>query len=141
LICPADPLAFPIRDGIPVMLDSEARVLEPASGDERRRARLANAEPLRVRPARSAVGGCAELFGAHPGPAGIVAVAGQALADIGGCRWWCGWRNARPPAARHKWWWPPTMRASCKLASATALPGVERAPITRAAERPHWRSL
>jgi uncharacterized protein len=25
LICPADRLAFPIRDGIPVMLESEAR--------------------------------------------------------------------------------------------------------------------
>ena len=28
LVCPADRLAFPIRDGIPVMLDSEARHLE-----------------------------------------------------------------------------------------------------------------
>ena len=28
LICPADRLGFPIRDGIPVMLESEARVLE-----------------------------------------------------------------------------------------------------------------
>jgi len=27
LLCPADRLAFPIRDGIPVMLESEARVL------------------------------------------------------------------------------------------------------------------
>ena len=27
LICPADRLAFPIRDGIPIMLESEARVL------------------------------------------------------------------------------------------------------------------
>ena len=27
LICPADRLGFPIRDGIPVMLESEARVL------------------------------------------------------------------------------------------------------------------
>lgn len=27
LICPADRLAFPIRDGIPVMLDTEARPL------------------------------------------------------------------------------------------------------------------
>ena len=25
LVCPADRLAFPIRDGIPVMLESEAR--------------------------------------------------------------------------------------------------------------------
>lgn len=31
LICPADRLAFPIRDGIPVMLDSEAR---PLAADE-----------------------------------------------------------------------------------------------------------
>lgn len=29
LICPADRLAFPIRDGIPVMLEGEARVLAP----------------------------------------------------------------------------------------------------------------
>ena len=28
LLCPADRLAFPIRDGIPVMLVSEARELE-----------------------------------------------------------------------------------------------------------------
>ncbi|MBL8349918.1 MAG: Trm112 family protein [Burkholderiaceae bacterium] len=28
LQCPADRLAFPIRDGIPVMLESEARPLE-----------------------------------------------------------------------------------------------------------------
>lgn len=27
LICPADRLAFPLRDGIPVMLESEARTL------------------------------------------------------------------------------------------------------------------
>ena len=27
LICPLDRLAFPIRDGIPAMLESEARVL------------------------------------------------------------------------------------------------------------------
>ena len=33
LVCRADRLAFPIRDGIPVMLESEARLLaEPASG-------------------------------------------------------------------------------------------------------------
>lgn len=30
LICKADALAFPIRDGIPVMLESEARRVEPA---------------------------------------------------------------------------------------------------------------
>ena len=29
LICRADRLAFPIRDGIPVMLEEEARVLPP----------------------------------------------------------------------------------------------------------------
>ncbi|WP_349744866.1 Trm112 family protein [Roseateles cavernae] len=28
LICHADRLAFPVRDGIPVMLESEARVLD-----------------------------------------------------------------------------------------------------------------
>ena len=28
LRCPADRLGFPIRDGIPVMLESEARALE-----------------------------------------------------------------------------------------------------------------
>lgn len=31
LVCHADRLAFPVRDGIPVMLESEARVLDPAS--------------------------------------------------------------------------------------------------------------
>lgn len=29
LICRADRLAFPVRDGIPVMLESEARVIAP----------------------------------------------------------------------------------------------------------------
>ena len=29
LICPADRLAFPIRDGIPVMLEAEAQTLDP----------------------------------------------------------------------------------------------------------------
>ena len=29
LICRADRLAYPIRDGIPVMLEDEARALEP----------------------------------------------------------------------------------------------------------------
>jgi tetraacyldisaccharide 4'-kinase len=29
LICKADRLAFPIRDGIPVMLEDEARKLDP----------------------------------------------------------------------------------------------------------------
>ncbi len=28
LVCPADRLAFPIRDGIPVMLETEARPLD-----------------------------------------------------------------------------------------------------------------
>ncbi len=32
LICPADRLAFPVRDGIPVMLESEARPLEEDGG-------------------------------------------------------------------------------------------------------------
>lgn len=31
LICQADRLAFPIRDGVPIMLESEARQLEPDS--------------------------------------------------------------------------------------------------------------
>jgi len=31
LVCAADQLAFPIRDGIPVMLESEARPLQPDS--------------------------------------------------------------------------------------------------------------
>jgi hypothetical protein len=32
LHCPADRLAFPVRDGVPVMLESEARILDdPAS--------------------------------------------------------------------------------------------------------------
>jgi uncharacterized protein YbaR (Trm112 family) len=30
LICHADRLAFPVRDGIPAMLESEARAFEPA---------------------------------------------------------------------------------------------------------------
>jgi uncharacterized protein YbaR (Trm112 family) len=32
LACPADRLAFPIRDGIPVMLESEARSLDGPPG-------------------------------------------------------------------------------------------------------------
>ena len=32
LVCPADRIAFPVRDGIPVMLESEARSL-PAEED------------------------------------------------------------------------------------------------------------
>ena len=28
LVCPADRLAFPIRDGIPVMLENEARAVD-----------------------------------------------------------------------------------------------------------------
>ena len=31
LVCPADRLAFPIRDGIPVMLESEAQALDGAA--------------------------------------------------------------------------------------------------------------
>ena len=30
LVCHADGLAFPVRDGIPVMLEAEARPLDPA---------------------------------------------------------------------------------------------------------------
>ncbi len=33
LVCSGDRLAFPVRDGIPIMLESEARVLEPAGSD------------------------------------------------------------------------------------------------------------
>jgi uncharacterized protein YbaR (Trm112 family) len=32
LTCRADRLAFPIRDGIPVMLESEAEALDPDAG-------------------------------------------------------------------------------------------------------------
>ena len=32
LVCNADRLAFPVRDGIPVMLESEARSLDVESG-------------------------------------------------------------------------------------------------------------
>ena len=31
LVCHADRLAFPVRDGIPAMLESEARTLEPVA--------------------------------------------------------------------------------------------------------------
>ncbi len=31
LICQADRLAFPVRDGVPVMLVNEARPLDPAA--------------------------------------------------------------------------------------------------------------
>jgi uncharacterized protein YbaR (Trm112 family) len=31
LVCTADRLAFPVRDGIPVMLESEARVLDDSA--------------------------------------------------------------------------------------------------------------
>ena len=34
LACPADHLAFPIRDGIPVMLESEARNLDATGADK-----------------------------------------------------------------------------------------------------------
>lgn len=36
LLCYADALAYPIRDGIPVMLDNEARALTPAEKDQRK---------------------------------------------------------------------------------------------------------
>ncbi len=36
LLCYADSLAYPIRDGIPVMLDNEARALTPAEKDQRK---------------------------------------------------------------------------------------------------------
>ncbi len=29
LLCPADRLAFPVRNGIPVMLENEARAVDP----------------------------------------------------------------------------------------------------------------
>lgn len=32
LVCRADRLAFPIRDGIPIMLQDEAQTLEPTDG-------------------------------------------------------------------------------------------------------------
>lgn len=32
LVCRADRLAFPVRDGIPVMLEEEARRLDPQDG-------------------------------------------------------------------------------------------------------------
>lgn len=38
-ICPADALAFPVRDGIPVMLADEARQLEMAEVEALRRER------------------------------------------------------------------------------------------------------
>ena len=31
LVCHADRLAFPVRDGIPVMLEQEARALDPVT--------------------------------------------------------------------------------------------------------------
>ena len=37
LICYADSLAYPIRDGIPVMLDSDARALTPEEKANRKR--------------------------------------------------------------------------------------------------------
>jgi len=32
LVCPVDRLAYPVRDGIPLMLESEARAIEPETG-------------------------------------------------------------------------------------------------------------
>lgn len=37
LVCYADNLAFPIRDGIPVMLDDEARTLTPEEKANRKK--------------------------------------------------------------------------------------------------------
>jgi uncharacterized protein YbaR (Trm112 family) len=34
LLCAADRLAFPVRDGIPVMLESEARTLDESAATE-----------------------------------------------------------------------------------------------------------
>jgi len=34
LVCHADRLAFPVRDGIPVMLESEARAFDSGAGSE-----------------------------------------------------------------------------------------------------------
>ena len=34
LVCHADRLAFPIRDGIPVMLENEARALDAPTADK-----------------------------------------------------------------------------------------------------------
>ena len=34
LQCPADRLGFPIRDGIPVMLESEARAIDAAESEK-----------------------------------------------------------------------------------------------------------
>ena len=42
LVCHADRLAFPVRDGIPVMLESEARTAEPRDA-----APVANLDPAR----------------------------------------------------------------------------------------------
>lgn len=36
LLCFADSLAFPIRDGIPVMLDNEARVISAEEKEQRK---------------------------------------------------------------------------------------------------------
>ncbi|MGE4124195.1 MAG: Trm112 family protein [Pusillimonas sp.] len=33
LICKADRLAFPVRDGVPVMLEHEARAIVPGTND------------------------------------------------------------------------------------------------------------
>lgn len=33
LVCKGDRLAFPVREGIPVMLESEARILSEDAGD------------------------------------------------------------------------------------------------------------
>jgi uncharacterized protein len=45
LICPADRLGFPIRDGIPVMLESEARTLTETEAEAVRVARKRSPAP------------------------------------------------------------------------------------------------
>jgi hypothetical protein len=45
LVCPADRLAFPLRDGIPVMLESEARSLDAAPAPASASAPAAPAAP------------------------------------------------------------------------------------------------
>jgi uncharacterized protein YbaR (Trm112 family) len=45
LISKSARLAYPIRDGIPVMLEDEARRLEPERGGEHKRAKARRARP------------------------------------------------------------------------------------------------
>ena len=39
LLCPADHVAYPIRDGIPVMLESEARAVTETEAEQQARTR------------------------------------------------------------------------------------------------------